>query len=170
METFAKIYLSIPVAIANRPNIINVIGKKMANYSEASGNTPGIGYYKPGQVYDNTIVSQCDIFVFTDLGLPWHITIDLLPVGVRRELITAMSLCKPIYYIYKTMDGEFNLYKCAYQPGDTTTISNLAGTSSEIFQYLDSLKKDNSNTNFVEDTAKKVDVTTHKSLDKRLLL
>jgi hypothetical protein len=167
---FTKIYLSVPVELSNRQNVIDEIGNNMANYKEATGNTPGVGYYKPGQMYDKTIISECDVFVFTDIAMPWRVTIGLLPSGVRNELKIAMSLHKPIYYIYKNKDGEINLYKCHYDPTNLLEITPIAGSSSYIYQFLTELSEGKKEDTFSVKTVEKITLSSKKQIDRRLLL
>ena len=62
--------------------------------------------------------------------MQWNYSIPLLPSGVRSELKKAMSLGKPVFYIYKNSSGELNLYKCSYQWTSPQICSPIAGSSS----------------------------------------
>ena len=172
-----NIYLSLPVNLTGRKVVIEDICTKIKYYAESPGNhNVQVDYYKEGQEYTDLVVSNCDIFIFTDINMQWNCSIPLLPSGVKSELKKAMSLGKPIFYIYKTSSGELNLYKCSYQWTSPITCAPIAGSTSAIYQLLDDFNvhfnRKVSPTKQVENLTIKADsiITLHKGFDRRLLL
>ena len=172
-----NLYLSLPVNLTGRKLVVEDICTKIKNYTETTDNhNVQVDYYKEGQKYTDLVVSNCDIFIFTDINMQWHYSIPLLPSGVKSELKKAMSLGKPIFYIYKTSSGELNLYKCSYQLTGPVTCGPIAGSTSAIYQLLDDFNVHFngkvSPTKQVENLTIKADsiITLHKGFDRRLLL
>lgn len=172
MGSLSNIYLSLPVELKNRQAIIYEIYSKLDTYCDPKEDNVDVNYYVPGQIYNSNVVSKCDVFVFTDINMPWHITLDLLPSGVRRELKSAMILRKPIYYIYRNKEGELNMYHCMYNPGDIQNIQPIAGTTAHLYHFLKEFKeKRGGYSNKTIDTPKEVNTTAvNKVFDRRLLL
>ena len=136
-----KVYLSFPVELSQRSSIIKDLCDRLDIYCKARVCDPvEVEYYIPGQFYDTRVVDNCDIFVFTDIKMPWNVTPQLLPSGVREELKEAMLLKKLIFYVYKNNQGEFNFYKCGYQLDNLNICSPIAETTGAIYQILDDLK------------------------------
>lgn len=174
MGSLSNIYLSLPVKLKNREAIVKEICDKLDNYCNTKGDNVEVKHYIPGQVYNSNVVSKCDVFVFTDINMPWHITAGLLPSGVREELKSAMILRKPIYYIYRNKEGELNLYHCAL----IQNIQPIVGTTTHLYHFLQGLKEKREGCfNKTKEApnvaiAKNPDavVTIHKGFDRRLLL
>ena len=172
MSTLPNIYLSLPVELKNRGAIIYELYKKLKTCCNTTGDAVDVDYYIPGQFYTANVVAKCDIFVFTDINMPWHITLDLLPSGVKKELKSAMTLGKSIYYLYRNKEGELNLYHCTYQPNSLQNIQPIAGTTTHLYHLLKELKeKREGYSNKKVDEPKKVEKGTVNSVfDRRLLL
>lgn len=172
MSTVSNIYLSLPVELKNRKAIIYELCGRLDTYCETTTDDVEIDYYMPWQIYNANVVTKCDVFVFTDINMPWHITIDLLPSGVKKELKSAMILRKPIYYIYRNKEGELNLYHCIYSEEQLQKIDPIAGTTTHLYHLLKELKeKREGYSNKKVDEPKKVEKGIVKqALDRRLLL
>ena len=172
MDPLSKIYLSLPVGLKDRKAIVYEICKKLDTYYNTTIDNIDIDCYFPGEVYNSDVVSKCDIFVFTDINMPWHINIDLLPSGVRKELKAAMILRKPIYYIYRNKEGELNLYHCIYSEGQLQEINPIAGTTTHLYHSLKDFKeKKEKHSNKTVVATKEIEKTAiNKVFDKRLLL
>lgn len=172
MGSLSNIYLSLPVELKNRKAIVKEICDKLDTYCNTKGDNVEVKHYIPGQFYNSLVVNECDVFVFTDINMPWNITVNLLPSGVRKELKKAMLLRKPIYYIYRNKEEELNMYHCMYNPVDIQNIQPIAGTTSHLYHFLQDFKeKRGGYSNKTIDTPKEVNTTAvNKVLDRRLLL
>ena len=172
MGSLSNIYLSLPVELKNRQAIVFEISERLDTYCDTTEDNVEMEYYIPGQIYNSNVVSKCDVFVFTDINMPWHITVDLLPSGVKKELKSAMILRKPIYYIYRNKEGELNLYHCIYSEGQLQEINHISGTTTNLYHSLKDFKeKKEKHSNKTVVATKEIEKTAiNKVFDKRLLL
>lgn len=173
MGSLSNIYLSLPVELKNRDAIVyEICHNRIDTYCNTTGDEVETDYYTIGQTYNSSVVNKCDVFVFTDINMPWHITVDLLPSGVKKELKSAMILRKPIYYIYRNKEGELNLYHCVYQPGDIQNIQPIAGTTTHLYHFLKEFKerKEEYFNKTVVATKEVEKTAVNKVFDRRLLL
>ena len=121
-----KVYISCPVAL----NVSVLLG--IAEKLQAVGKFD-VKYWTRGS-YDPSLLNNADIFVFLTPDNSFNINKERLPVGVRRELETAIRQGKHIFMVYQNGQGEYNFYKTnlSLDP-NCDMIRGQAGTTSDIF-------------------------------------
>jgi len=110
---------------------------------------PGIttSYWNRKEWYDPMLLNTSDGVVFVLPGFIWSCNINALPIGLRKELSTALVLNKKIYILYKSTSGTFGIYEAAV---DTKTIEGRKGTNGSYLgspvnnvKYVPDLEEDN---------------------------
>lgn len=129
-----RIYLSIPVVIRNRDNVIDTMISGLAGLSKFSKAPFIFDHWKPGWIYDQQSVAKADIFVFMHPDNKFKFNIVTLPNGVLREYLSAKALSKKIYLAYKTADGCIRYYDFS-ETG--SVISGLPGTTHNLATFLE---------------------------------
>ena len=130
-----RIYLSIPVVIRDRDNVIDTMISDLAGLSKFSKAPFIFDHWKPGWIYDKQSVSKADIFIFTHPTNAFKFSKATLPSSVLREYEQALALGKQILLAYKNTVGEINFYCVTAQSG--AIISGIAGTTNSLAVRLE---------------------------------
>jgi 3-methyladenine DNA glycosylase AlkC len=119
-----NIYISAPVTL-DWAEVMSV--SKRINLSGFNVRTT---YWDRKGYYNRSSVSECDIFVFMTPNNDWEFNMNTLPVGVKREYEEAIRLNKPVFMVYRNMEGDYNLYLVKR---NVNTLSGLQGSSGSFW-------------------------------------
>ena len=126
-----KIYFSFPISLARREACYSILSDQL----KAVKSNATTLLWNRTMVYDKSMVTSCDIFVFRSTHNLWSLTFAELPSGVREELKLAMEHNKSIYMVYTNLSGDDNMYKIEIDQ-KRGIITGLQGTSSEIYHEI----------------------------------
>jgi hypothetical protein len=154
-----RIYISCPIAVDK---------KVLVDFSKLVDAINGLTscYWERGSIYDQNMFDTSDAYLFI---LPYNrfkADNSDLPIGLRRELLSAYKTGKKIFIGYITKSGEYTVYSAKTNgsdiegiPGTTHEISSLVEKEfSDYFDYEQYLNPE------------KIKRNTNYSFDERALL
>lgn len=128
----SQAYISCPITVDDK------IFEKMRAHILARTDICSISYWKRGMAYSKGLLENAQSIVIVHPYNQFKFNVNSLPIGVERELNTAITLGKKVLLLYKTSDDNYNVYDCEVIVKDDKAfyLNGIPGTANDIVKLL----------------------------------